>query len=92
MKISIFVLASTAKLIAAAPRAVNSNTVTLDYGTYQGVTAFGVSNYLGISYAAPPIGDLRWKAPQDPLPTSGIQPATAVCRSWSATLSHMIQH
>ena len=32
--------------------------------------------WLGIPYAAPPVGDLRWKAPQDPEPWQGIRPAT----------------
>jgi len=32
--------------------------------------------FLGIPYAKPPIGDLRWRAPQDPEPWSGIKAAT----------------
>jgi para-nitrobenzyl esterase len=32
--------------------------------------------YRGIPYAAPPVGDLRWKAPQPVVPWSGIREAT----------------
>lgn len=31
--------------------------------------------WLGIPYAQPPIGELRWKAPQDPLPWKGTREA-----------------
>ncbi|MEE3380108.1 MAG: carboxylesterase family protein, partial [Lachnospiraceae bacterium] len=31
-----------------------------------------VEVYTGIPYAAPPVGDLRWKEPQDPLPWDGV--------------------
>ncbi|WP_136481005.1 carboxylesterase/lipase family protein [Cognatitamlana onchidii] len=31
-----------------------------------------VEKYLGIPYAQPPIGDLRWKAPQKPIPWQGV--------------------
>ncbi|KAL9110955.1 MAG: hypothetical protein Q9227_004570 [Pyrenula ochraceoflavens] len=50
--------------------------VQLDYSTYQGVALpNGISQWLGIRYAAPPVGDLRFEAPQDPMPTDGVQAA-----------------
>ncbi len=36
------------------------------YGPVIGIDEEGVAVYRGIPYAAPPIGDLRWKAPQPP--------------------------
>jgi len=34
--------------------------------------------WLGIPYAKPPVGELRWKAPRDPEPWSGIKPTQAL--------------
>lgn len=38
--------------------------VKVDGGLVQGVTEDGLTVYRGIPFAAPPIGDLRWEAPQ----------------------------
>ena len=38
----------------------------------------GVTVFKGIPYAAPPVGELRWKAPQPVKPWSGLK----VCDSW----------
>ncbi|KAL0956408.1 hypothetical protein HGRIS_002556 [Hohenbuehelia grisea] len=51
--------------------------VDLGYAKYQGVhngTA-DVTSYLGIRYAAPPTGPLRWKHPQFPAKVPGVQSA-----------------
>ncbi|KAJ7448568.1 Alpha/Beta hydrolase protein [Mycena latifolia] len=46
---------------------------------YQGTvnSANNIANFLGIRYAAPPVGDLRFRAPQPPANMSGVQLATA---------------
>ncbi|KFY53481.1 hypothetical protein V496_07541 [Pseudogymnoascus sp. VKM F-4515 (FW-2607)] len=52
--------------------------VDLGYAQYQGSRlAIGVDQYLGMRFAAPPLGDLRFRAPQDPLPFDGIQEASS---------------
>lgn len=38
--------------------------VRVESGELQGVVADGVESFKGIPFAAPPVGDLRWKAPQ----------------------------
>lgn len=44
-----------------------ANVVDLGYAKYQGKALDGgVTEYLGLRYAAPPLGELRWRAPQDP--------------------------
>lgn len=47
----------------------------IDSGIIEGVLSQHdeqVEKYLGIPYAQPPVGDLRWKAPQKPAPWQGI--------------------
>ncbi|OYU83355.1 MAG: hypothetical protein CFE24_11665 [Flavobacterium sp. BFFFF2] len=46
--------------------------VSTQFGTVQGVSSGGVYQFLGIPYAKPPVGDLRWKAPQNPNAWQGI--------------------
>src|SRR5215469_3546031 len=41
--------------------------------------------FLGLPYGAPPIGELRWKAPQPPTPWKGVRDATNFsgrCQQW----------
>ncbi len=41
----------------------------------QGISTSSANEYLGIPYAAPPTGPLRWKAPQQPASWSGVRQA-----------------
>ena len=50
--------------------------VKIDSGLVSGVgSGTAVRSYKGIPFAAPPVGDLRWKAPQPVKPWSGIHVA-----------------
>ncbi|XP_072016642.1 cAMP-regulated D2 protein-like [Amphiura filiformis] len=49
------------------------------YGTVHGIYLDEARAFLGIPYAAPPVGDLRWAPPQEPEPWSEPRNATEHC-------------
>jgi acetylcholinesterase len=55
----------------AAIRRAGGPVVGLDYATFEGASTGGVDKFLGIPYAQPPVGNLRFRRPQPPLPLSG---------------------
>ncbi|RYD42702.1 MAG: carboxylesterase family protein, partial [Verrucomicrobiaceae bacterium] len=44
-------------------------------GEIEGVAEDGLTVYKGIPFARPPVGDLRWRAPQPPEPWTGVRKA-----------------
>jgi para-nitrobenzyl esterase len=59
------VLAACAAVLAViASAAVASAVVSTDRGQVRGVETPTVKKYLGVPYAAPPVGDLRWRPPE----------------------------
>ncbi|MFI5395567.1 MAG: carboxylesterase/lipase family protein [Candidatus Binatia bacterium] len=50
--------------------------VITDKGQVRGVKKGGVRQFLGIPYAAPPIGELRWRPPMPHQPWSDVRTAT----------------
>ena len=50
------------------PTVVGTATVDLNYTAYEGLRlSNGVNAFLGMRYAAPPLGNLRWRAPLEPV-------------------------
>ena len=45
---------------------LNAQVVPTEFGQIQGTMNGAVAQFLGIPYAKPPIGTLRWKSPQNP--------------------------
>lgn len=65
-----------AVLMMGARQAPEAPRATLDTGTIAGKTLpGGVSAYLGVPFATPPVGDLRWRPPQPVKPWTGVRPA-----------------
>ena len=54
---------------------IKGTTAQTQSGTVQGVFAGNLLAFRGIPYAAPPVGDLRWKAPQPPVSWTGTRSA-----------------
>ncbi|KAG6375166.1 Carboxylesterase [Boletus reticuloceps] len=71
--LSLLVLASVPECATTPP------TVNLGYAQYKGAVDIGTNStsFLGIRYAAPPVGNLRWAVPQPPPTLSGVQEATS---------------
>ena len=58
--------------VCAAERPV----VKVDTGSLQGTIEYGMQVFKNIPYAAPPVGDLRWRPPQPALSWSGMRDAS----------------
>lgn len=48
--------------------------VRVEQGLVQGMAENGLAVYRGIPFAAPPLGDLRWRAPQPAAKWDGVRP------------------
>ena len=75
-----FLLLSLTLLLAACTAELP--VVKVEGGLVQGILSENPSVvvYKGIPYAAPPVGELRWKAPQPVKPWEGVR----VCDKWGA--------
>jgi para-nitrobenzyl esterase len=73
----IMVLLMTLSLITTVVGFTNAQaglgTVNTAYGKVSGVFENGVTYYKGVPYAKPPVGYLRWAAPEDPEPWTNVR-------------------
>lgn len=69
---AVLALLSAATGACAASRPV----VMTQYGAVRGVAAQGVDVFKGIPFAAPPVGNLRWRAPEPPAKWTGVRNAS----------------
>jgi para-nitrobenzyl esterase len=47
-------------------------------GSVEGVVTKGIASFKAIPFAAPPVGDNRWRAPQPVIPWSGVKTASSM--------------
>jgi para-nitrobenzyl esterase len=76
MKVINLILISVGLMLAAQCPAQQLLPVKTDAGLVQGSYKDGVTIYKGIPFAAPPVGDLRWKAPQPVTKWEGVKQTT----------------
>jgi para-nitrobenzyl esterase len=68
--------AGTTAAPAKRQDSAGSPVVTTADGRLRGQAAGTIDEFLGISYAAPPVGPLRWRAPQPAAHWTGVRTAT----------------
>ena len=73
--ILVFAILAVVVACSAMPAFADSSIVT-DQGPLKGIVTSGIRKYLGIPFAAPPAGKLRWMPPQPPAHFNGLFQAT----------------
>jgi para-nitrobenzyl esterase len=78
MKLTCTLMAAGVMLASSARAYADSLTVETEQGKVRGKSIHDgkVRAFLGLPYAAPPVGDLRWQPPQPPSPWKGDRDAT----------------
>lgn len=69
------VLSAIALVAMSSMSVAASTTAKVEQGVLQGTREDGLTVFRGIPFAAPPVGDLRWRAPQPVAKWQGARPA-----------------
>src|ERR1017187_10370635 len=71
-------IVAVALLFSALPLCAIDDPVRVENGSLSGAAGSNpdVRVYKGIPFAAPPVGDLRWKGPKPAAPWQGVRAAT----------------
>jgi para-nitrobenzyl esterase len=64
--------------------------VQIDAGSLRGSRIGSAIAFRGIPYAQPPVGELRWKPPQPPIPWQGVKEATQPGNACSQRASGLV--
>jgi para-nitrobenzyl esterase len=70
-----FVVVLAFMICTVVPVLAQISTVKVTGGTVEGVVQDGIASFKGIPFAAPPVGDLRWRSPQPVKPWEGVKKA-----------------
>jgi para-nitrobenzyl esterase len=74
-------------ILLAVVAPIHAETLRIDGGEVAGeLTEKGLQVFRGIPYAAPPVGELRWRPPQPVAPWEGVREAVSYSDSCSQTL------
>lgn len=69
-------IAVSALALGACAATADAQTVTAPAGALRGTTENGIAGFRGIPYAAPPMGEMRWRPPAPPSRWDGVRDAT----------------
>ena len=72
-------------LALSAHGAELTDPVKVTGGQIAGMRADGMTTYLGVPFAAPPVGPLRWRAPQPVAPWTGVKEARSFAAACAQT-------
>src|SRR5262245_11407470 len=76
MKPSMCAALALVSMWLVAPAGAQVREAEITGGKVAGVAPNGIASFKGIPFAAPPVGALRWKAPQPVKPWTGVKQAS----------------
>src|SRR3954471_9221513 len=76
-RMAVVALAAATVIVAPASAAAHAPVAKTETGLVRGFTADGADKFLGIPYAAPPVGARRWRPPAPAASWHGVRDATS---------------